>query len=503
MKKLGAISWILCIALLLQVLSVPVMADETQPQESLDATVSTESIDVTAPPTPEDLPDYYGQDASIAAGPNTIEAKSSLHGTAQVLQTAQAAMLFEINSQTMVYTYNPDMEIEPASLAKIMTALICVEEGNLDDIVTIHGSTLDSVGVNDMDIVWDLEDGEQMPLRDLLYCMLVVSSNNAAAIIAEHLYGSQEAFVDRMNQRAKELGCTHTHFTNPHGIHEEGMYTTCRDMVRIIMAAIEYEEFCEPFGDDYYYVEVTNLNDWRGLYSRNYMIGMLITDFYYDYRVTGGRTGVTSNGRSCFASTFETGDLSYISIVYGADPEDTNEWGEVYGTHHVFQETQQLIDIGCEGYSIKQVLRPGQITSYFAVNNGSNDIVAGPNSTVTTLLPNGIKLDDLTLRYEKTNGVLDAPVKAGDVIDTLLVWYGDVCVAQSGLVTMNSSQKVIATQTEEENGDKLGVGLTIFLAIVGVILGAAAVLYIIRFVNTGIAKSRRRRRRKSRRRNRG
>ena len=85
----------------------------------------------------------------------------------------------------------------------------------------------------------------------------------------------------------------------------------------------------------------------------------------------------------------------------------------------------------------------------------------------------------------------------------MLVWYGDVCVAQSGLVTMNSSQKVIASQTEEENGDKLGVGLTIFLAIVGVILGAAAVLYIIRFVNTGIAKSRRRRRRKSRRRNRG
>ena len=122
-----------------------------------------------------------------------------------------------------------------------------------------------------------------------------------------------------------------------------------------------------------------------------------------------------------------------------------------------------------------------------------------PNEVIT-LLPNGIKLDDLTLRYLDTNGVLDAPVKSGELIDTMQVWYGNVCVAQTGLVTMNNSQLVIREGLEQEKGDGIGFGLTVFLVIVGLIVGAAAVLYIIRFVNTGIAKSRRRRRRVNRRR---
>lgn len=503
MKILRCFSWILSFALAFQLLAGPVRAEEAT-ETTAGTTASTEpagTVEVTVPETPENVGDYTGQDASITAGSRTIEAGSSLHGDGKLLPTAQAALLFEITSGSMVYAYNPDMEIEPSSFTKIMTAMLAVEHGGFDEIVTVKQSVLDTVSSTD-ERMRPLEDGEELPFIDLIYCMMTGSSNNAAAVIAEHVAGSQEAFVEMMNQRAAELGCTNTHFTNPHGIPEEGMVTTCRDFARIIMAAIQNETFCEVFADDYYYVEVTNMGDYRGLYSLNYMVGMLSYDVYYDYRVTGGRTATTSDDRSSFAATFESGDLSYVSIVYGADPHEMDDDGyEVAGSHHVFLETQELIDIGCEGYSIKQVLRPGQITSHFSVTNGSNDVVAGPTTEIVTLIPNGVTLEDLALRYQKTNGALNAPVKKGEVIDTMTVWYGNVCIAQSEIVTMNSAKVSLSGDDASGNGgDGIGVGLTIFLVIVGLIVGAAGVLYVIRFVRTGIARSRRRRRRASRRR---
>lgn len=509
MKKNQLICLLLCLALSVQLFIIPVSATEVT--ESTPET--TEDPQVQLPVTvtePVPLSTFAGQDASIAGGSRTIEAKSSLQGNQQILQTAQAAMLYEINSDSVVYSWNPDLVVEPYGLAKIMTALLVLEKvEDWEEIVTIQSAWFDSIDyVSNADFIYmdhtlDLRDGEEVRVKDLLYGIIIWNANDAALALANYVSGSVSAFVDEMNKRAKELGCTNTNFTNPHGLEDENMYTTARDMVRIVMEASKHEEYLNMASTGMYYMEETNMAPARYyMYNDNYMIDMFIFEIYYNYLVSGGKAGESSfTGLRNFTCTAELDDLSYVCVIMNAKP-DRDESGEIkYEGYQDQIEAEQLLDIGFEGYELKQVIQEGQITSHFKVNNGSNDVVAAPDRSVKTLLPSNIDLDDLTLRYEKTNGVLDAPVEKGTVIDTMTVWYGGVCVAQADLVTMNSAKVSTAASGEGmDQGDGIGLGLTIFLVILALIIGAAAALYIMRYINIRRARSRRRRRSRARRR---
>ena len=510
MKKIRLISWILCAALLVQGFALRTYAqqDGTQPASGMDDTTApTQTEDVTAPTTPESLPDYTGQDASIAGGSRTIEAMSSLQGSQRILNTARSAMLYEINSDTVVYSWNPDEVVVPYDLVKIMTCLVAMEQCDWEEIVTVNQSTLDTIDyVSNIgsDYTYHsmyLVAGEEVRVKDLLYGIIVWNANDAAAVLAEYVAGSQGAFVKMMNEKAAELGCTNTYFANVHGLDTDEQHTTARDIARILKEVSKNEDLLKIMCEDFWDVNETNMSEYRAfMYSDNYMCGMLISDLYYDHRVSGGKVSETPDGLRSFACVAESGDLLYAIVVLETTPKRQD--GEIaVGGNNEFVETQQLIDIGFEGYSVKQILRKGQITTRFTVNNGSNDVVAGPDREIVTLLPSGIQLSDLTLRYEKTNGVLDAPVEKGKQIDTITVWYGNVCVAQAGLVTMNGAEVSLSNNAgADTGGDGIGVGLTIFLVIVGLIVGAAAVLYIIRFVRIGMVRKRRRHRRKNRRR---
>lgn len=509
MKKLRLISWILCVALLLQGLSFAVCAETegTEETTAADTTSAAGTVDVTAPTTSEELPDYTGQDASIAGGSRTIEAMSSLQGSQRILNTARSAMLYEINSDTVVYSWNPDEVVVPYALVKLMTCLVAMEHCDWEEIVTVDQATLDTIdyvsnaGEDYTYHSMYLVAGEEIRVKDLLYGIIVWNANDAAAVLAQYVAGSQGAFVQMMNEKAAELGCTNTYFADVHGLDTDEQHTTARDIVRILKEVSKNEDLLKIMCEDFWDVSETNMSEYRGfMYSDNYMCGMWISDLYYDYRVSGGKVSESADGLRSFACIAQSGDLCYAIVVLETTPK--REDGDIaVGGQNEFVETQQLIDIAFEGYNVKQILRKGQITTRFTVNNGSNDVVAGPDREIVTLLPTGINLDDLTLRYEKTNGVMDAPVEEGQLIDTITVWYGNVCVAQAGLVTMNSAGVSLSANADaDHSGDGIGVGLTIFLVIVGLIVGAAAVLYIIRFVRIGMVRKRRRHRRKNRRR---
>ena len=156
----------------------------------------------------------------ISSGCLTLDATEDLSPDEKILDTAKAALLYEMDTQTLVYAWNADERLDPSGMNKIMTALLALENTNPDMVVTVTRSALNSVAIGSVSA--GLKRDEEITMRDLLYCMIVGSANDAAAVIAEYVGSSQEQFVEMMNQRAVELGCENTNFLNPSGISKDG-----------------------------------------------------------------------------------------------------------------------------------------------------------------------------------------------------------------------------------------------------------------------------------------
>jgi D-alanyl-D-alanine carboxypeptidase (penicillin-binding protein 5/6) len=441
-------------------------------------------------------------DRSVTEGCNSIQGTRPLRSD-QILDTSEAALLYEMNTGTLIYGWNMDEQMYPSSLVKIMTALLAIERGDLSQIVTATKTALSSVSAGAVSV--ELQEGERMTLQDLLYCMMVASGNDAAAVIAEHIGGSQSAFVELMNQRALELGCMKTHYSNAHGLHDDAQVTTARDTAVILMKALEYPVFQELFGTVTYEVAATNLSDIRKISTSNLFMNPDLTDAYVDDRVTGGRTGVDKDDDRCLASTAEVGDMKFLSVVIGANTvyEDNGWKVRTYGN---FEETQYLLDVGFNNYSIQQVLYQGQIVRQYPVTGGENAIAGGATETIRLVLPNDITMDKLQFQYTDSQTVLNAPVQAGKQLSTLNIRLGEVCIAQTPVYAVNSSGTLTDRHIgagKEKSGRASMELLVIVVAVLMVIaVAVAAVLYLSRMMRLAAIRSRSRRRRQNRRRSR-
>ncbi len=405
-------------------------------------------------------------DASVIRGCHSLDGQAALLGTGQLTENVQAAFLYEANSDTVMYAWNADAQMYPASLVKVLTALIAVENGNMDAPVTVTQSAVDSVPYNAVSA--DLVAGEVMTLKDLLYCLLVDSANDAAAVIAEHISGSQTAFVSEMNVYAQQLGCSSTQFMNVHGLHDASQYTTARDAARIMKAAIENDVLKEIFATTNYTVAATNMSEARELTSGNSMMDKG-SYLYYDARVIAGRTGVTEDGTRCFASVAESNGMRLISVVMGSESiyeEDGYTAISVGG----YKETKTLLDAGFTGYKSVQILYADQALIQCKVADGTSDVVLGPNVSLSTVLPEDISKTDLDFRY--TNNIFSAPLQAGDIISSVQIWYGGICVAEAELCAMNTVSHANASvdQPQQQNTqtDTAGWLVTVLLIVVGI-----------------------------------
>lgn len=495
MKKNRVLSLLLCCVLLLQLGTVYVFADETQPSTEATTQATEETFSL------EDIHVPAGEDASVVSGCRTLDGKMPLWGTSQLMPTSGAIMFYEVNSDTVVYSWNPDELMEPASLVKIMTCLLAVENADIKDKITVTSTALSSV-----DAIFHtlgLQAGEEVTLEQMLYCMMVGSANDAAAVIAEHVGGSVTQFVAMMNQRAKEIGCTSTNFVDPTGLAGSGQQTTARDMAKIVNEAIKNQLFCEFFSATLYTLPATNLSEAREVNTTNYLMtpGMIA---FYDERVTGGRTGITNDRKRCLASTAESGDLEFITIILGAVPT-YNEAGTKTTRFGNYEDTRDLIKMAFQDHHIVQVFREDQILNQYAVTNGASQLSVGPSTSVITMLPSDVTMNDLTVRYVMGAKTAAAPVKEGEEIDTVQLWYKNVCIAQSPLTAKNSVAEYI-TEEEETSAIANTEGLSKALIIIGIILGfvlcVAGALYVVQMVRMAAVRAQHRRRRKNRRRSR-
>lgn len=413
-------------------------------------------------------------DSSVTSGCHTLDGTVPVLGTAQLVSNNTAAILYEVNTDTVMYAYNADSHIQPSSLLKILTALIAIEKGNLSDMVTVREAVLDTLPFDAAMV--GLLDGEVVSVKDLLYCMMVSSGNDAAVVLADYIMGSQDAFVAEMNRYAVELGCTATNFTNVHGIHNKDQYTTARDVVRIVKKAISNAQFCEIFGAKEYEMPATDMKpEGRKLSSQNFLINSDKSTIYFDERVTGGRTAVNSDQTRSVAATAKANDMHLISVVVGSKSQFEKD-GYTPKIIGGFNETTQLLDLAFSGYKTAQVLYAGQVLQQSTVLNGGCDVSMGVSAGVKSVVPENIDINSLSFRYaDEVN--LTAPIEKGQKLSTLQIWNGAVCIAQADVFAMNAVP-VTGTEFDEET-EKPGVNVgRIVWIVLGILFGIAVVVAV-------------------------
>lgn len=206
---------------------------------------------------------------------------------------AEAAIVMEAGTGTILYDKNIDEELYPASITKVMTVLLALENLDMDEEVTFSHNAVYSIDYNSSHIARD--EGEVLTVEECLYAIMLESANECSNAVAEQISGSTEAFADLMNQRAAELGCEHTHFVNPHGLPDENHYTCPRDMALILKEAIKHEKFRQISSTPRYTLRATNKKSEELLMNNHhYMINNYKTSRFLDNTVFVGKTGYTT-----------------------------------------------------------------------------------------------------------------------------------------------------------------------------------------------------------------
>lgn len=410
-------------------------------------------------------------DMSVNNGCHSVDAKQPMLGETEKLKNVQSAFLYDYPNETLLYALNPDLKQYPASLVKIMTGLILAETADMTQEVTVTQEVLDTVPYGSLTV--KLKDGEVISMEHLLYCILVESANDAAAVAATHVFGSQEAFVQEMNRYALEMGCKDTNFVNVTGLHDENQYSTARDLARILSVAAQNEVFMKCFCTVHYTVPATNLSKKRELASSNFLMNDDTMTIYLDKRVTGGRAGVVETGERNLAVTAEKNGVKLVSIVLGSASTFASKGNKVesFGS---FQETSKLLDMGFKGHHGVQLFYKDQVLKQYNVVNGESYVSTGVTEAVNVLLPYGVTYDDLSYRYNEDTTIIKAPVKKGDAISTVQVWYKNICLSQANLYALHDvnvqEKKSVQEIAEDTNDMDMPTILLVVLVIVGLLI---------------------------------
>ena len=350
---------------------------------------------------------------------------------------AKAALLVDWDTETMLYAKNEHTELYPASLTKIMTALLtleAVDQGKLalDQELTATASALDGLAADGSTA--GIKVGETMTVENYLKCMLIVSANEACDVLAEGVSGSVSAFVDAMNARAAELGCKNTHFVNPNGLHDSQHYTSAWDLYLITREALKYPEFMAVCDMGVAEIPATNLSESRRLRTTNYLLSNWRAAGYLYPDAHGIKTGSTSEAGHCLVSSATRGSRSLISVVLGAE--------RVVGENGVadvksFSETSRLFEWGFANFSTQTVLTELDMLADVPVALSKIDSVAvHPDREVTLVLPNDVGPEDLERKLTLEENV-QAPVSAGQELGSVELSRNGTVYVSVPLVALN------------------------------------------------------------------
>lgn len=367
----------------------------------------------------------------------------AVHATQAPEITAGAALLMDAANDEVLYEKNAYDRMYPASLTKVMTALLvleAVDEGrlSLDQVVT--ASTTFTAGLTANGSTQNIQPGEQMSLLDLLYCLLVASANEASNILAETVDGSVSAFVERMNLRAQALGCQDTHFSNPHGLHADDHYTTAHDIYLIARAAMENETFRTIVSTRSHEVPATNMHKARLFYSTN---ALLVTWYYresyiYD-KAIGIKTGTTDEGGYCLLSAAKDGADYLISVVLNAPILEKEGGGS---DRRQFTESRELFKWGFSNFERRQIVDTATPLAQVEVTLSKTDhVLVRPAAQLERTLPRDLRQEDIKQEVHLDADTVQAPVTAGQPLGKLILTYEGQTLGEVDLVAVSAAER--------------------------------------------------------------
>lgn len=369
---------------------------------------------------------------------------------------SEAAILVNTDTNTVVYEKNADERLLPASLVKIMTFILAVETwSDLDGTtITMSRAVQDELYGRDASNA-GIMVGETVTLRNLLYALMLNSACEAASMIAEYYGGGdQQPFIDAMNAKAQEIGCTNTHFTNAHGLDDPDQYSTARDMYLITQYAYNmpiYDDrpldadskaqsnqiFDVISSTDNYYISPTNMRDKQVVVHTNAMVREG-NEYYYEYS-RGVKTGTTDQNTKNLVTAGSKSGFNYICVVMGAQNLDDNG----NATNYTYIDTINLYNWAFDTFATRTVVTTGDYIEEANVKlaSGKNYVLLSPAQDVICLIPNEDLLDLSTIQKVATvNDEILAPVHKGDVLGSLELRLQDETLATVDLVATENVQ---------------------------------------------------------------
>ncbi len=394
----------------------------------------------------------------------------------------ETAVLIDANTGTILFEKNADQKMYPASLTKIMTAILVIEMGDLSDIIQVDDDTPYEIEGSHI----ALEPEEIMTLKDMLYALMLPSANDAALTLAKHYGGSEKEFVKMMNDKARELGAYNTHFVNPHGLHDENHYTTAADLALITQYAMKNETFRKIVRTETYEIKptnkktetryFTNLNKLvhNSGYNQIYVNGAYINP-EYEY-ATGVKTGYTPEAGNTLVASAEKNNMELIAVAMrGVSLE-------------MYQDAHNLFNYGFDEYESKTLINKNTFVQNVKIQNGDSKVVSAITESDFKALTK--KNSAGPIESKVVINEITLPLEPNDIV-------GKIDFMQDGEV-IGSVNLITPTQVKSTLTENSGSGL--FLSVVkfigAIVIFALSALFLLKIYNDVRVKINRRKRRK-------
>ena len=383
--------------------------------------------------------------------------------------TSQSAVVMEAETGQVLYNRGMNEKQYPASITKVMTALVALEHGDLNDVITVSDYAVTSVqGTSHI----ALSPGEVLTLEEALYGMMLASANDCSVAIAENVGGSEEAFVKMMNEKAKELGTKNTNFVNPHGLHDVNHYTSAYDMALITRAAMKHPDFVRIAGAKMYTMSATNKQGEERLHS-NQNLMLHSGKYYYEY-ARFGKNGFTTPAQNTMVVEAKRGSLELVCVVMHCEDG-----------YQKYLEAADLLDF-CYDNFYKTKIDNAHLNSPVAKLAGVFGTIGKVDfkleGDVAVMLPNGVGTDSLEFTYD----VLPSYKKASE-------YKAHVTVSSEG----EELFQIPLTGTARKTITFYNIVKTIFWIVLAAVLFLASV--VIYFIVDAERKKKKRRKEKFRR----
>ena len=345
----------------------------------------------------------------------------------------ETAILIDMDTGQILYEKDSHKPMYPASTTKIMTGILALEKGNMDDTVIIDEET---VHLTDGSHI-ALEIGEKILFKDLLNALLIESANDAAVAIAIHISGSVEEFAKLMNQKAKEIGALNTNFTNPSGLPDEKHVTTAYDLSLMAKYAMGIEEFRNIVKNYTYEIPVTNKKDEirflqshnRLLYStRKINVDGNIVPIKYE-GVNGVKTGYTKAAKSCLVTSAARNNQKLIAVVLKSDGDE------------LFADIHKLLNYGFNNFEKTNMCSKNQFVDNIPIIDGEQDFVAGiTKEDLILTIPKGSH-NEIEKRI-KINDEIYAPIEKNQVLGEIEYFLNDEILGKTDIISTLDIDKV-------------------------------------------------------------